>query len=128
MKEVEIGDLQIVEDRAVGAREHKITGDFPVKNTVSYLTHQCNLCTQPAIVDQQQMLSVQTTHLQRPEISALLLKGDEKKVCFYTGLPNNNVFEALDQLLEPLPSLLLLQLDQLCSSPKLGVAVYLTKK
>ena len=33
--------------------------------------------------------------LERPEISALLLKGDDKKVCFYTSLPNNNVFEPL---------------------------------
>ena len=41
---------------------------------------------------------------------------------------NLHVFVALDQLLEPLLSLLLLQRDQLCSSPKLVLAVYLTTK
>ena len=93
--------MQIV--RAVGARKYQPTGgDTPDKKQVSYLTHQSNLCSQSAIVAQQQMLFVQTTQPERPEISAFLLKGDDKKVCFYTCLPNYIVFDALDRLLEPL--------------------------
>ena len=50
-----------------------------------------------------------STQPERPEISGLLLKGNYKKVCFYTGLLNYSVFEALDQLLDSLLSLVLLQ-------------------
>ena len=37
-------------------------------------------------------------------LSALSLKNDAQAVCFYTGLPNYEVFEQLYQLLEPLLS------------------------
>ena len=75
-----------------------------LKDQVSCITHQCNLSSQIAIVVQQQMLSFQTIQQERPEISALLLKGDDEKVCFYTGLSNYNVLKALYRHLEPLLS------------------------
>ena len=101
---MQIGELQVVNEQ-LEQENIKLWEEIRLlKDQVSYLTHQCNLSSQSAIVAQQQMLSVQTTQQERPEISVLSLKGDDKKVCFYTGLPNYNVLEVLYRLLEPCTS------------------------
>ena len=44
------------------------------------------------------MLFVQTSQPERPEISALLFKSDDKKAWFYTGLPKYNVLKPVINL------------------------------
>ena len=80
LKEVEIGELLVVNEQ-LEQENTKLREEIRLlKDQVSYLTHQCNLSSQSAVVAQQQMLSVQTTQEERPEITALSLKGDDKKV------------------------------------------------
>ena len=77
---MEIGELQTVNEQ-LEQNNIKLWEDICLlKDQVSYLTHQCILSSQSTIVAPQQMLSVQTTQHDRPEISALSLKGDDKKV------------------------------------------------
>ena len=51
------------------------------------------------------MLSIpQLAQQKEAELSALSVKGNDDKVCFYAALPNYEVFEKLYPLLEPLLS------------------------
>ena len=70
-----------------------------------HLTHLCNLSSQTATIAQQPVFSIaQQAQQKEVELSGLSLKDNDEKVCFYTGLPNYEVFEKLYQLLEPLLS------------------------
>ena len=79
---MEIGKVQIVNEQLEQENTKLQEEICLLKDQVSYLTHQCNLSSQSALVAQQQMLSVQTTQQERPEISALSLKGDDKRYVF----------------------------------------------
>ena len=101
---VETGELQIENEQLI-QENAKLQGKIDqLRTQVLHLTNICNLSSQSAIVAQQQVLSITGQAQQKAELSALSLKDNDDKVCFYTGLPNYKVFEKLYQLLEPLLS------------------------
>ena len=101
LQEVEIGELQI-ENQQLDEENTELQDEIDQLRTQVYnLTH----LSQSAITSQQHILSVAQQALQEEaELSAFSLKGNNDKVCFYTGLPNHDIFERLYQLLEPLLS------------------------
>ena len=101
---MEAGELQIENEQLI-QENAKLRGKIDqLRTQVLHLTHLCNLSSQSATVAQQQVLSITGQAQQKAELSALSLKDNDDKVCFYTGLPNYKVFEKLYQLLEPLLS------------------------
>ena len=90
LKEVEIGELQIDNKILVQDNERLGEENLLLKSQLSELMCVHNI-TSSALKSQKSN-----------EFSARVLKGDDKKVCFYTGLPSYDVFKGLYQLLEPL--------------------------
>ena len=95
-QEMEIGELQI-ENEQLFQENTKLQDEIERLRTQEFqLKHLCNVSSK---LVRQQILSKKALGL-----SALSLKNDAQAVCFYTGLPNYEVFEQLYQLLEPLLS------------------------
>ena len=101
-QEVEIGEL-LIENEQLIQENTKLQEEIDQLRTQGFhLTHLCHLSSQLATVAQQQVLSITRQAQQEAELSDLSFKDNDDKVCFYTGLPNYEVFEKLYQLLEPL--------------------------
>ena len=105
LQEVEIGELQIENEQLIQENAKLREEVDMLRNQMFHLTHLCNSSSQSATITQQQMSSIaQQSQQKKAELTALSLKGDDKKVRFYTGLPNYEVFEKVYKLMEPLLS------------------------
>ena len=96
-KEIEIGELQIENEQLCIDIAELEDQNFSLKQETSSLNAMLDdTCTwQP---------SLNTVPYQKPGFTAASLKGDDKMVTFYTGLPSYTAFQGLFQLFEPLLS------------------------
>ena len=90
-----IGELQIENEQLIQENTKLREEIDQLRTQVFHLTHLCSLSSQAATTAQQQVLPITQQAQQEAELTALSLKDNDDKVCFYTGLPNYEVFEKL---------------------------------
>ena len=108
-KEIEIGELQIQNEQLcidiAGLEDHNLS----LKQEMSSLDDELLLVLMKLRLavpndDLGYRFNVNKQPYQEPGFTAASLKGDDKKVTFYTGLPSYAAFQGLFKLLEPLLS------------------------
>ncbi len=97
-KEIEIGELQIENEQLCIDFAELEDQNFSLKQEMSSLNAMLSETWQPSLH------AVNTQHDQEPGFTAASLKGDDKKVTFYTGLPSYTAFQGVFKLFEPLLS------------------------
>ncbi len=97
-KEIEIGELQIENEQLCIDFAELEDQNFSLKQEMSSLNAMLSETWQPSLH------AVNTQLDQEPGFTAASLKGDDKKVTFYTGLPSYTAFQGVFNLFEPLLS------------------------
>ena len=97
MKEIEVGELQIENEKLFQANRELYEENCQLKKQIIGVNVAFSFTTSSLCNEMRMEKS-------KIRFGAHSLKNDNKKTCFYTGLPSYEVFEGLFELLQPLLS------------------------